>query len=508
MRPKPHLPKKQLLILSICRFAEPVVLTSVLPYLPEMIEQVGVPRDQVAKWVGITSAATSLSQAAMAVPWGTASDHFGRKPIILLGLSCTMVVSVLFGLSRTLTALVVSRALLGLLNGNVGIIRTMVAEMVPQRDLQPVAFSVMPLVWTVGSIFGPAFGGALARPVEKHPGLFGGPLLEKFPFLLPNLVAAGLFVVGILTGFLFLEETLSTRKNHRDYGLVLGRALTRLCVFPSRRKTTTLKHEEDEEEEERTPLLGRGRDRDTQPPPRPRWREVFTPQSNLILVAYACMSMHTMAFDSLLPVFLHREVQPREGNPDVRLPWKFLGGFGVDAQTIGIYYTLIGTIGMFIQFLIFPPTARRHGALACLRITTIIFPLLYFITPFTALVPPSLRHATVFLLMLAKLAASIFGFPCTTILLTNSASSLRVLGTLNGVATAMSAVGRAVGPAATGAAFSYGVRCGYIILPWWLLAVVAGVSALPVFWTVEPEGFDEVGERIEYEDESDLSDSE
>ncbi|PLB41944.1 MFS transporter [Aspergillus candidus] len=512
MKPKPILPKKQLLILSICRFAEPVVLTSVLPYLPEMIEQVGVPRDQVAKWVGITSAATSLSQAAMAVPWGTASDHFGRKPIILLGLSCTMVVSVLFGLSRTLTALVISRAFLGLLNGNVGIIRTMVAEMVPQRDLQPVAFSVMPLVWTVGSIFGPAFGGALAKPVEKHPGVFGGDgwvgtVLGRYPFLLPNLLAAGLFVVGILTGFLFLEETLSTRKNHRDYGLLLGRALTRLCVFPSRRKATSLKREEDEEEEERTPLLGRGKDRDTPSPPRPRWREVFTPQSNLILVAYACMSMHTMAFDSLLPVFLHREVQPREGNPDVRLPWKFLGGFGVDAQTIGIYYTLIGTIGMFVQFLIFPPTAKRHGALACLRIASIIFPILYLITPFTALVPPSLRHATVFLLMLAKLAASIFGFPCTTILLTNSASSLRVLGTLNGVATSVSAVGRAVGPAATGAAFSYGVRCGYIICPWWLLAAIGGVSALPIFWVVEPEGFDEMDERIEYEQTDSESES-
>ena len=158
---------------------------------------------------------------------------------------------------------------------------------------------------------------------------------------------------------------------------------------------------------------------------------------------------------------------------------------------------------MFIQFLVFPPTAKRYGALACLRITSCVFPLLYFVTPFTALAPPSLRHATVFLLMLAKLAASIFGFPCTTILLTNSASSLRVLGTLNGVATSVSAVGRAVGPAATGAAFSYGVRCGYIILPWWLLAVIGGVSALPVFWTVEPEGSsdEEVDERIEYESE-------
>lgn len=35
-----------------------------------------------------------------------------------------------------------------------GIIRTVVAEMVPQKVLQPRAFSIMPLVWTIGSILG------------------------------------------------------------------------------------------------------------------------------------------------------------------------------------------------------------------------------------------------------------------------------------------------------------------------------------------------------------------
>jgi len=40
----------------------------------------------------------------------------------------------------------IARMLGGAANGNVGIIRTAVAEMVPQKSLQPRAFSVMPLV--------------------------------------------------------------------------------------------------------------------------------------------------------------------------------------------------------------------------------------------------------------------------------------------------------------------------------------------------------------------------
>ncbi len=87
----------------------------------------------------------------------------------------------------------------------VGIIRTMVAEMVPQKELQPRAFSIMPLVWTIGSIFGPSFGGMFAKPTENLPWLFGNSkFFAKFPFLLPNLVAAALFIVGLSTGLLFL----------------------------------------------------------------------------------------------------------------------------------------------------------------------------------------------------------------------------------------------------------------------------------------------------------------
>lgn len=90
--------------------------------------------------------------------------------------------------------------------------------------------------------------------------------------------------------------------------------------------------------------------------------------------------------------------------------------------------------------------------------------------------------------MLVKGVIVIIGFPCTTILLTNSASSLRILGTLNGFATTFSAMGRAAGPAAAGAVFSWGVRNGYAIAPWWMLAGIAMVGAVVPWFIVEGEG--------------------
>jgi MFS family permease len=171
-----------------------------------MMEFLGVKPKRVAFYAGLTSAIFSLCQFLTGVAWGRASDMVGRKPIVLLGVTWSMLTSLAFGLSTTLTWAITSRALGGLGSGNVGVLRTMVAEMVPYKELQPRAFSIMPLVWTVGSILGPAFGGSLANPVEKIPGLFGkSRFLTTFPYALPNMVAGVFFMFGLTAGFLFLK---------------------------------------------------------------------------------------------------------------------------------------------------------------------------------------------------------------------------------------------------------------------------------------------------------------
>jgi hypothetical protein len=114
-----------------------------------------------------------------------------------------------------------------------------------------------------------------------------------------------------------------------------------------------------------------------------------------------------------------------------------------------------------------------------------------------------LQQATMFGIMIVKCFAVIFAFPCSVILLTNSAVSLRILGTLNGFAVSISAVGRAIGPAMGGAAFTWGLEKGYVITPWWLLGIISAIGAVPIWYLKEMEGFSKSDSSDEEDDDED-----
>ncbi|KAI9647961.1 hypothetical protein NHQ30_002583 [Ciborinia camelliae] len=500
------LPVAQLTILAICRFAEPVALTSVFPYLPEMIESFGVEKKDVAQWAGITSAVFSLSQCLTAILWGRASDTFGRKPAILMGLTCTMICSMIWGMSVSLPMAIIARALQGACNGNVGIIRTMVAEMVPQKELQPRAFSIMPLVWSLGSIFGPSFGGFFAQPAQNFPNIFGhNRFFLNFPFALPNIIACFLFMIGITTGFLFLRETLESKRDKTDWGLEVGKKVVNsskvLCCqsrpkhhspgHPAYDESSPLLRPSSASESDSTQVLDDNFEstKPKTPVTRPTLQEVFTRQSIINLVAYTFLALHSVSYDQILPVFMHHPRQVHDST-NTQFPFKFSGGFGLQSGRIGTIFTLYGVVGCFIQFLIFPPAARKFGVLNCFKCCAITFPIVCFITPFTALIESSAwQQIIMFAILVVKSFAVIFAFPCCIILLTNSASSLRILGTLNGIAVSISAIGRAIGPAISGIAFTWGLKEGYIITPYFLLGTIAIIGAIPIWHLEEMEGF-------------------
>ncbi|KAK5074051.1 hypothetical protein LTS08_008011 [Lithohypha guttulata] len=505
-RNAPRLPKQQLTILAICRFAEPVAMTSVYPYIPEMIKSFHVPTNSIAKYAGLLSLVFSLSQALVGISWGRASDKIGRKPTIMIALSCTMMSSLLFGFSTSLPMAFLTRSMQGLSNGNVGIIRTAVAELVPQKELQPRAFSIMPLIWTIGSIFGPSIGGTLVYPVERFPNIFGGvKLLERYPFALPNLLISFLFFVGIASGILFLRETLEDKKDRKDYGLVLGSMLTTSCSGRKRPAWYTRETDEAREaflrDDNTSPIAAR---HSSAPEPRAGWAQVFTYQSSLNLLVYTFLAMHSVSFDQLLPVFLDFSPVQTIDDPRVKLPLKFAGGFNLDSSRIGWLFTIYGIFGMVVQFAIFPPLVRKLGVLNCYKAIAVTFPFVYIAIPYTSLLRTDTQRQTVMMaLMLIKGFCAIFAFPCSTILLTNSAASLKVLGTLNGAATSISACGRAAGPALAGLMFSLGAENGYMILPWWTLAFIALVGAVPAWWLVEMDGFG--GPESDDDDDEDMA---
>jgi hypothetical protein len=58
-----------------------------------------------------------------------------------------------FGLSRSFSALVVRRSLVGLLNGNVGVLKSMMSEITDDTNAAQ-GFAFVPVVWSTGSTIG------------------------------------------------------------------------------------------------------------------------------------------------------------------------------------------------------------------------------------------------------------------------------------------------------------------------------------------------------------------
>lgn len=201
---------------------------SIFPYIYFMIASFNITDDdrKIAMYAGLVTSVFTLAEFSTGMLWGRISDRIGRKPVLMTGLVGTGLSMVIFGLAPNLQTALIARALGGLLNGNMGVLQTVVAEIVTVKEHQPRAYSIMPSIWCLGSIIGPAMAGALAEPVKNYPRFFAqGTIFDRYPFLLPNLVCASVVVLGVIVGILFLEETHSEKKFRRDPGLEFGKYL-------------------------------------------------------------------------------------------------------------------------------------------------------------------------------------------------------------------------------------------------------------------------------------------
>ena len=180
-------PTRQLTILAICRFSEPIAFNSILAYTFLMVKDLGIDEKDASFYAGLLVSAYALAEALTSMGWGILSDRIGRKPVVLFGLVGVAISSLIFGLAKSYWVALLARFVGGALNGNVSVMQTMVAEMVKLPEHEPKAYAVQPFIWTLGGIIGSAMGGFLAQPAYWYPRFFSEDgLFGRYPFLLPD----------------------------------------------------------------------------------------------------------------------------------------------------------------------------------------------------------------------------------------------------------------------------------------------------------------------------------
>uniref|UniRef100_A0A060SXH1 ARAD1A13112p n=1 Tax=Blastobotrys adeninivorans TaxID=409370 RepID=A0A060SXH1_BLAAD len=490
------MPWGQLMVVALMRFAEPVSFTSLFPYIYFMVKRFEIcPEEDIARYAGYISGIFALCQTLTGILWGVASDKFGRKPVVLIGLTGSAVSLLVFGLSTNYYMAVGARCIAGLLNGNVGVIRTLLGEIATKRSHQAVAFSIMPLLWQVGCVIGPMLGGYLAEPVETHPEWFSKGskayiLFSKYPFLLPNIIVSSVLVLGMSVAFLFLKET------HEDYQdrYDIGRALSSRLLGVFRGSKCSEKSDQDDDSRESSPLLEDPEASEDYGARKPvstarieevdqSWGAILTPYVRRSLVSAGLLALHCMVYDELLPIFLETGVDPTS-----KAPFSLRGGLGMDAERVGNLLSLNGFIGIFMMLVVFPWIDSTFGTLVPYRISLWCYPAVYFVVPYFVLLVKQTAGVRDFALIVSLFIRTVVNATANPLLLllTNRAPAhSRHLGVVNGCVQVCSSLARAIGPIVWGILMTTGQSHGWAQLPWWMLTAVALIGAIQSKWLID-----------------------
>ncbi|KAI9841329.1 MAG: hypothetical protein M1837_000762 [Sclerophora amabilis] len=548
------LPRKgQLAILTIARLSEPLTQTSLQAYMfyqlksfdPELSDST------IASQAGVLQGSFTAAQFITAILWGRIADSWGRKKVLLVGLLGTGLSCVGFGFSKSFLYAIIFRTLGGALNGNVGVMRTMIAEIIKEKKFQSRAFLILPMCFNIGSIVGPVLGGLLADPIGSYPKVFGPnsalggedgiSWMREWPYALPNIVSAVFLFTSAMSVILGLEETLESNSGRSDWGLWIGRYLYRvLCCSSRRTEYSRLATEEIDSAssgrhyaQESTPnSIDIERSRQPSHPnvydgsqfpkqkkrPKLPIRRIWTSNVLFTLLAHATLAFHVSTFSNLWFVFLST---PRfdpahpEPNPDYspKPPFKFTGGLGMPPRQVGFAMAILGVIGITLQLFVYPTISQRLGTVNSCRVFLLCFPIAYALAPFLALVPSSnpasSAPASGFFVWLAisgvlfvQVLARTFALPATIILINNCSPHPSVLGTIHGIGQSVASLSRTVGPILGGWLYGVGLRYGIVGGVWWLLCLVAMFGCLASTWVYEGSGHEIILEGDDEEGEA------
>ncbi|KAJ6254111.1 protein zinc induced facilitator-like 1 [Anaeramoeba flamelloides] len=199
---------KQSFLVMFSIFIDGISGSQMTPYLPFLVGSFSFikTKDQIGYYAGWILSAYFFAKMFSAYIYADLSDRIGRKPIIVFGNFFRGVTTLLFGFALNYTWSIVWMGLIGLLGGSIGVPKAMMSEICDDDNLSR-CMSFIGAGWHSGAIFGAMIGGYTSEPNVKK-----GSLFDKYPYLLPNLIAFVTSFIGFILVVTKLNETLENRK--------------------------------------------------------------------------------------------------------------------------------------------------------------------------------------------------------------------------------------------------------------------------------------------------------
>mmetsp|Transcript_65206 Transcript_65206/g.204335 ORF Transcript_65206/g.204335 Transcript_65206/m.204335 type:complete len:414 (+) Transcript_65206:152-1393(+) len=167
-----------------------------------MAEDLRGSEESLGTFTGLLYTAPSCGMLLSAVVWARASNTYGRRWCLLLGLSSNVAMTMAIALCTDYWAIVGLRLLSGLLNNNLSAVRTTLRERfaVAGGEEERRAFSLLTVSFGVSSVAGPSLGGMLYGQSPAGAGLLQ-------PWSPPMLTCTGFYFACLVVVALLLPET-------------------------------------------------------------------------------------------------------------------------------------------------------------------------------------------------------------------------------------------------------------------------------------------------------------
>lgn len=146
--------------------------------------------DASPEMIGGIIASFSVAQLLSSPIWGRVSDHYGRRPALLVGLLASAAAFAIFGFANSVWLLFASRIIQGAGGGTTGVAQAYVADSVAPKD-RARALGWLSSATAVGLMIGPVLGSFAAHWGQAAPGL----------------IAAGLCLLNVVFAWKWLPES-------------------------------------------------------------------------------------------------------------------------------------------------------------------------------------------------------------------------------------------------------------------------------------------------------------